>query len=63
MQAGRAREARKHLSDAMTLQGPMPRFALALALAGMPSYGWYRHAAGAAPRTQAVVSSLGRAQR
>jgi hypothetical protein len=36
MQAGRARDARKHLRDAMALQGLTPRIGLAFALASMP---------------------------
>jgi len=36
MQAGRAREARKHLRDAMTLQGLTPTNGLALLLASLP---------------------------
>lgn len=36
LQAGCAREARKHLREAMTVQGPTPRIGLALALASMP---------------------------
>lgn len=36
LQAGRAREARKHLRDAGTLQGWTPKLGLAFALASMP---------------------------
>jgi Glycosyl transferase family 2 len=36
MQAGRAREARKHLRDAMALRGLTPKLGLAFALASMP---------------------------
>jgi hypothetical protein len=36
MQAGRAREARNHLRDAIALQGLTPRIGLAFALASMP---------------------------
>jgi len=36
LQAGRGRDARKHLRDAMTTQGLTPKIGLAFALASLP---------------------------